>query len=447
MNNICKRKQINSSFRDPSGFVFFLGNVVYRQINYVYKDNYNFLVKSELLNKLQAKKLLINHLEVDNVDGGNESYKIIKPEQIDFISYPYEWCFSQLRAAALVTLEIQKISLEHEMTLKDASAYNIQFKDNKAVFIDTLSFEKYEKGKPWIAYKQFCQHFLAPLALMYYTDARLNQLFRMNIDGIPLDLATKLLPVKTRFNLSILTHIHLQAKMQNYFSKKPVKTKYGMDKKSLLALIDNLEVGIRKMKWQETKSEWGQYYNFTNYSNTANKSKRQIIEKYLHVIKPKNVWDLGANNGEFSRIASSGGAKTFSFDIDYNATEKNYTLFIDLSNPSSAIGWAHEERMSLLERGPADVVFALALVHHLAISNNLPFDSIAKYFKAICNYLIIEFIPKTDSKVQKLLSTREDIFHSYNQESFEKAFEKYFSIKSISKVQDSERVLYLMKAG
>jgi ribosomal protein L11 methylase PrmA len=168
------------------------------------------------------------------------------------------------------------------------------------------------------------------------------------------------------------------------------------------------------------------------------------------------VWDLGANTGIFSRIAAQQGALTVAFDIDPAAVEKNYRetlaqdemrilpLILDLTNPSPGIGWEHQERASLMDRGPADVVLALALIHHLAISNNLPFIKIATFLHQICRVLIIEFVPKSDSQVQKLLSSREDIFGTYDQENFEREFEEFFVIERCEPIQDTERTLYKM---
>jgi ribosomal protein L11 methylase PrmA len=211
------------------------------------------------------------------------------------------------------------------------------------------------------------------------------------------------------------------------------------------------------MSWHEFNSEWNEYYSFTNYSDKAFLSKKEIINKYIEKIKPKKIWDLGANTGEFSRIASKKNIFTCSFDVDYNAIEKNYRqmlqnsernllpLFLDLTNPSSASGWAHIERNSLQQRGPVDMIFALALIHHLVISNNLPLNYVADYFSKLTKYLVIEFIPKKDSNVQKLLFSREDIFSNYNIKDFEKEFNYYFEILQIDKVKNSERILYLMK--
>jgi hypothetical protein len=452
-------KNVPGSFRDPSGFLFCRNGSIYRQINTDYKENYDFLMNSGLYESLVNAGLLIEHNEVD-VEGTrhNIAYRVIKPEHIPFISYPYEWSFSQLKDAAAVTLEIQKKSLDFGMSLKDCSAYNIQFRKGKPVLIDTLSFEKYRDGQPWVAYRQFCQHFLAPISLMSYKDVRLNQLLRIYIDGIPLDLASSLLPARTWLKLSSLSHIHLHAKSQRYYSRKTIeKGKRELTLFSFRGLIDNLESTVRKMKWNPKGTEWADYYEDATYSQRALLHKKQLVSEFVNVVKPANVWDIGANIGVFSRIVSDKRIQTISLDSDPAAIEKNYQelkkrndefvlpLMIDLANPSSGIGWENQERMSLLERGPADMAMALALLHHIAISNNIPLSKIADFFSRVCNWLVIEFVPKNDLKVQQLLSTREDIFSDYNEHVFENEFRKYFLVQRSVKIKDSDRTLYLMK--
>ncbi len=391
MKEMVTNRKIPSSFRDPSGFLFFREGSVYRQVNAVYKENYDQLINSGLYKAIVNAELLIPHQEVDlNEAKSDKAYKVIRPEVLHFISYPYEWSFSQLKHAALTTLKTQRTALDYGMSLKDSSAYNIQFRKGKAIFIDTLSFEKYREGQPWVAYRQFCQHFFAPLVLMSYRDIRLNKLFRVFIDGLPLDLASALLPFSTYFRFSMLSHIHLHAKSQKYYEDKTVDTDgRKMGRLSFLALIDNLESAINGLKWEPQSTEWANYYEGTNYSSDAFQHKKQLVNEFLDKVNPKKVWDLGANTGHFSRLASDKGIQTISFDISPAAVEKSYLecvekgetnilpLVLDLTNPSPAIGWENEERMSFLERGPADAVFALALIHHLAISNNLPFGKIA----------------------------------------------------------------------
>ena len=451
--------QLSASFRDPSGFLFSRDGVLYRQVNRKYEREYTRLMKSGLYDKLVKAGLLIPHVEVNQDADAPEAYKLIQPERVPFISYPYEWSFGQLKDAALATLSIQRRALKADMSLKDASAYNIQFVRGKATLIDTLSFEAYKEGQPWVAYRQFCQHFLAPLALMALRDIRLNQLLRVYIDGVPLDLASELLPTGTRFNFGLLTHIHLHASAQKRYSGAEVKSRAAttFSKQAMTGLIDSLDSAVRKLEWKPGGTEWGNYYDITNYSDAAFEHKKELVREWSARIKPALVWDLGANTGVFSRVAGEGGAYVVSSDIDPTAVEQNYRqvkndkienllpLLIDLTNPSPSIGWANKERDSFGRRGPADMVLALALIHHLAISNNVPLLQVADFFASVGKWLVIEFVLKSDSQVQKLLVSREDIFPNYTREGFEAAFEQKFKIAEAVNVRESERVLYLMK--
>lgn len=447
-----------ASFRDPSGFVFRRDGRLFRQVNPSYGEDYDQLMKSGLYAELVEKDLLLAHAEVE-LPNASDAFKIIEPDRVELISYPYEWCFSQLKDAAMATLAIQKLALQHEMTLKDASAYNIQFHQGRPILIDTLSFERYREGEPWIAYGQFCQHFLAPLALVSYRDSRLARLLRTNIDGIPLDLASSLLPNRTRIHLPLLMHLHLHARSQSRYADRPVDAgkAAGMSKQNLLALVDSLETGVEKLRWKPGKTEWSDYYDDTNYVATAEKHKREVVEGFIGSVAPATVWDLGANVGPYSRLASEKGIFTAAFDIDPAAVDANYRrvrsdgethllpLVLDLTNPSPALGWAHAERSSLADRGPVDLVMALALVHHLAISNNVPLEQVAEFLSTLGRQLVIEFVPKSDSQVQRLLAMRQDIFPQYTPEGFEAAFARHFQIEQREEVRDASRILYLMR--
>ncbi len=450
---------VSGSFRDPSGFVFCHDGSIYRQVNHIYKENYNHLIDSNLYKTLVHAGLMIPHREVDDARfQSDQAYRILKPRRLTFISYPYEWCFSQLKDAALTTLKVQQLALDYGMTLKDASAYNIQFDDNKPVFIDTLSFEKYREGQIWFGYRQFCQQFLAPLALMSKRDIRLNNLSRIFIDGIPLDLTVKLLPWRCRLQFSLLWHIYLHSGSQRHFAGRTVdKKKRKMSRPAYTGLIDNLRSAVEKLHWRPKGTEWGEYYEDTNYSPEAMNHKKNLVKNFMNLARPKMTWDLGANTGVFSRIAAGSGSRVIAFDMDPAAVEKHYNkniknkshdilpLVLDLTNPSGGIGWENRERKSLVDRGPADTVLALALIHHLAISNNLPFEMIADFFQKICRLLIIEFVPKSDSQVQRLLSTREDIFPHYTKETFELIFKDIFVVHRSEKIKGTERILYMME--
>jgi hypothetical protein len=345
------------------------------------------------------------------------------------------------------------------MSLKDASAYNIQFKGCSPVIIDTLSFEKYREGEPWAAYGQFCRHFLAPLALMSLVDIRLGSLMKNYIDGIPLDLASKLLPFHTYLDPALLANIHLHAKSVKHYEGAEIKasgTGGRINKFGMFAITDGLETAVRGLKWKPAGTEWADYYSGTNYTKEAFSDKKRIVDEFIarSGVKQGMAWDLGANDGTFSALAAARGLYTAAFDVDPAAVEKNYLnrkscavlpLLADLINPSAGTGWMNEERKSLLSRGPADLTLALALIHHLAMSNNTPFTGIAEFFRACGRSLIVEFVPKEDSQARRLLAARRNIFDGYDEENFRDAFLEFFHIQAREQVKGSGRVIYLMK--
>jgi len=450
-----------ASFRDPSGYVYRRDGVIYREINRSYASHYDQLMSSGLYEKLVSRRLLIAHEEIsDRRSADGTPYLTIRPEKVAFISHPYEWSFSQLKDAARATLRVQREALDFGMALKDASAYNIQFHEGRPTLIDTLSFETYEEGRPWVAYRQFCQHFLAPLALMAYRDVRLGQLLRVHIDGIPLDLAWSLLPSRAWLNLHLLLHIRLHARYQRRYAVGATEVRHPvrpLSKRSLINLMAGIESAVKKLEWKPVGTEWVEYYAGDSYTDAAAEHKMEMLARHLDRVDPDEVWDLGANVGVFSRIASDRKIRTIAFDVDPACVDRNYRqvrsagetrilpLLMDLVNPSPAIGWANGERSSLLERRSADLVMALALIHHLAISNNVPLQNLADFFARLAKHLIIEFVPKSDPKVQTLLASREDVFPGYTKQGFEAAFRGPFEIEDATPIRGSERTLYLMR--
>ena len=449
-----------ASFKDPAGKIFMFQNEVYRTVSNSYKDNYNFFIDSGLFKKLCQLNFLVEHIEVNSMEGVEANYKILKPNKIKFISYPYEWTFEQLRDAALLVLKIQKIALECAMTLKDSTAFNVQFTGCKPIWIDTLSFVKLEKDNPWTGYKQFCEHFLAPLALMSYKDLRLKELFKTYLDGIPLDLASKLLPVKSRFNPGILMHIHLHAKSQKQFAEKKVKNNSVKGKFSLAAfngLIENLKSTVLNLNPPKDTGTWHKYYEGDKLAPGYLVAKLNFLEQCCDEIKPGFVWDLGANAGLMSRINSLKNSFIVALDSSHNSIEKIYKdcktnniqnilpLTTDLVNPSPALGWENKERIDIFSRANADLVLALALIHHLVLTNNIPLNKIASWLSELAKSLIIEFVPKSDPNALKLLRSREDIFVDYNMGYFETVFSEQFEIKDKAIIEGTDRVIYFMQ--
>jgi len=233
--------------------------------------------------------------------------------------------------------------------------------------------------------------------------------------------------------------------------------KKQLHKNQLVGIMASLKSTTLALDLPKQKTIWGKYYDDTNYTRRAFESKKKIISRWISKIRPKSVWDAGANDGTFSRLASSKKILTLATDIDELAIEKAYRqnkekddkyllpLIIDLTNPSPAIGWRNKERASFLERNSFDLSMCLAFIHHLAIANNLPLSYICDLFHQCAKNIIIEFVPKEDSNTKRLLASREDIFPNYTQEDFEVEFSKRFKILQRTKIPGSKRIMYLMK--
>lgn len=450
-----------ASFRDPSGFVFERDGTLLRQINRVYFPTWQAVTASGLLTELAQRGLLIPHQAADlGLALSSEAAAVIQPERIGLVSYPFEWPFSALRDAALLTLDLQRRALAKGFSLKDATALNVQFHRGRPVFIDSLSFEPYIEGKPWVAYAQFCRHFLAPLALMAKRDLRLGRLMQEFVDSVPLDLASKLLPWRTRFQPMLALHIHLHARAQSNLagpgaSPEPMAT---LSRRRLVGLLQSLEDAVRGLRSPaEHTSIWRDYYTSNNnYADDGMRFKEETVRRWLSARSAKMVWDLGANTGRFARLAPV-DALAVAWDFDPVCVDLAYVdnrkqgirhvlpLVLDLTNPTPASGWAHGERKSLRDRGPADTLLALGLVHHLAIANNVPLPRVAQFLGEVGESLIIEFVGREDSQVKKLLQGREDIFKGYSREGFEQAFGDVFTIHEALPIPAMSRTLYRME--
>lgn len=445
----------NASFRDYHSIICYENDVIKRLIHKDYLPHYLQLINSGLYNCLIEKKLLVVHKE--NTSNLNPDYPIeLVPDKVPFISYPYEWTFNQLKDAAILTLEINRISLEHGMILKDASAFNIQFIGPNPIFIDTASFVKFEEGQAWLAYQQFCRHFLAPLALSHYGDIQLRKLILSNIDGISLDLCKKMLPLKSCFNSGIFLHIWLNALGQKPTKRQRENKKllFTQSKQKLLAVQENLLSTIKSLNSQHYKSQWTDYYENTNYTKNGENQKEKYLYLMTKSLNISSILDLGANEGRYSRLLAKHVDFVLSTDYDEMAIAKNYniakaeaienlqTLHLNIVNPTPAIGFVNQERKSFLERVGIDLVLALALVHHLSITHDLSFEQLARQLAQMGKYLIIEFPPREDEKVIIIAHGKPNQYKNYHRENFEAAFGKFYHLKSSQTIHENNRILY-----
>jgi hypothetical protein len=410
-----------------------------------------------------SEGLLLPHVEDDpRLAAEPDVYRVLLPEQLPFVSHPWEWSFSQLRDAALLTLEIERRALARGLTLKDASAHNVQYVGGRSVHIDSLSFEPYSEGRPWTAYRQFCQHFLAPLALMSRVDLRLGRLQEQYLDGIPLDLAASLLPLRTRLTPSLGIHIHAHASSSRRHQDDPPERAAAATRRQMTLgarrnLVESLRGAVQDLTLPGVRTTWSDYYTQTNYSEEAMAAKSSAVATFLEQTHPAKVWDLGANVGRFSRLAAERGALTVAWDADAVAVDTAYRmsrdepvarllpLLVDLTNPSPDLGWDSRERAGFFSRADADLVLALGLVHHLAIGANVPLASLAAVLARIAPWAVVEWVPKEDSQVARLLAGRQDIFPTYTLEDFRAAFETRFRLVASTPITGSARRIDLLQ--
>lgn len=444
-----------ASFKDPSGFVFEWEGKYYRQVNQYYAAQYRQLMDSGLYAQLVQKGWLVKHEEVHtNLTNSDDWYLTLRPETILYISYPYEWCFAQFRDAALLTLRILRTALEFGMILKDATPFNIQFHKGKPVFIDTLSFDTYDPSQPWVAYRQFCQCFLFPLYLEHYLKSDIQKILSTYINGIPVDIIAKLLPLKSRLNLGVWLHVYLQ---NTNIGEKGNKATARFSRKKLNDLVTHLENIIRNFPDDKPiKTTWSNYYDDTILSQSYLQEKEKLVRDFCAQTGARTALDLGANDGHFSKILAGMGMEVVATDMDSRCINRLYLetkkqsglallpLVMDVSNPSPAVGFNNQERSAFHDRIQMELVLALALVHHLVIGRNISLQTLAGYFNKIAPQLIMEFVPKDDEKVQQMLRSRQDVFIDYHQEQFETVFSQYFTIKRQENIPGTKRTLYWM---
>jgi len=454
-------KQFDGSFRDPAGYVFADGDEILRTVNPVYEPHWRAAEESGLFRDAVKAGWMTPFAERPPVPG---AWKTVSTERVPFISYPYEWCFGQLRDAALLTLDLQDLAIDRGMTLKDASAYNAQFHKGRPVFIDLLSFERREEGEPWTAYRQFCMHFLAPLALTAKVDLRCGVWSKLWVDGIPLALAAKTLPVSARFRPGLLWHLFLHARMEARHGdarRSAAKARaVHVSRTTVKGIVDHLRGTIRGLRLPGAKTEWGDYYSDTNYTSEAADFKLAYVAQTAEALRGGRLAvDLGANTGRYSRALAGHFSLVLAADIDPLAVERHYAalradpkappnvlpLVLDLGNPSPALGWACRERDSFDQRCRADLLTALALIHHLVITAGIPLARVAEYFARLLGpggTLILEFVPKGDSQIERLLAARKDVFDDYSPEGLRRAFAPYFEDAEPASIPGSMRTLH-----
>jgi ribosomal protein L11 methylase PrmA len=426
----------SGSFRDPGSRVFSDGERILRAVYPGSAGDYEAFRDSGLMDKLVRDKKLVGCQELDFTEAPGErpaSYLLEHP-RLPFISYPYEWSFSLLRKAALLQVDLLLEALEKNITLSDATAYNIQFVGTEPSFIDHLSFRPYHEGEIWAAHRQFCMQFLNPLVLWSRRGVSPNAWYRGSLEGIEPEQLSPLLGWRDGLSWTVLTHVLLHGSLQRRAARsdagQALVQEAKLSRASFKGILHGLRNFIGKARLPTGRTVWGQYASDNSYANAEASTKRQFVQDMVAAHQPRMLFDLGCNTGDYSVAALNAGAQSVvGFDFDFGALEQAVKrsengslpflpLWLDATNPSPEQGWAQRERQGFAERARGDAVLALAFVHHLAIARNVPLSMAIDWIMAVAPVGVIEFPPKKDPMVQRLLRNRADIFPDYTEENF-----------------------------
>lgn len=453
----------SGSFRDRNGRVYYHGDQVYRTISSEALEDWKLLSNALFFSRaMNEVKIIPTELAPDqNKSASIENCAaVLKHEPISFVSYPYEWCFSMLKDAALLQLELLSAALKEGFILKDSSPYNIQWKGTNPVFIDVLSFTKLDAGQTWTGYRQFCELFLYPLLLQSYKDIPFHSLLRGNLDGIPPDVCNKMFGLRDRFRPGVFKHVYLHSKLQNSYGSTNQNIQHqlknaGFAKELIEANIKGLEKIVENLTWKRNKSEWSHYSAGEVSYNDADRTEKQTFVRTCVLSHQWGLaWDFGCNTGDYSRIAAENSEHVVAFDADQLAIETLYKqlksekdqkilpLVMNLTDASPNLGWRGNERKDLLRRGSPDLILCLALIHHIVIHANVPLDEFIEWLAALKASLIIEFIGKEDPMVKRLLQNKSDQYYDYDQRRFESGLLRYFHITDSKVLGSGTRTLY-----
>lgn len=451
------------SFRDRRARVYRVGDTLYRCLDASALEDWRHLSRSELYRRSTESGEIVVTREVtaDQAPAEFASGRwagILVHEVLPFISYPYEWCFGQLKDAALFHLGLMVEALKEELILKDSSAYNIQWRGSRPVFIDVPSFERLNPGEPWVGYRQFCEMFLNPLVLAAHKGVRFQPWMRGRLDGIETRDLARLLSLRDLLRKGMFAHVYLHAVLQRSMKASDVtKTSLkqaGFRKEIVLANVRSLQRIVGGLSLGTSDSHWAQYAATHSYTDDDYRVKQGFVAEVVADRGWPLVWDLGCNTGDFSRIAAGRGSYVVAMDADEAAVGALYArgkadgerrilpLVMNLVDPSPSLGWRGQERRSLEARGLPDLVLALALVHHVVISAHVPLQEFVGWLAGLKAAVVLEFVSKQDEMVAVLLRNKEDLYSDYSQENLERCLGEAFDIQKRMALKGGLRTLY-----
>jgi SAM-dependent methyltransferase len=452
------------SFRDWDSRVFYDDGRVLRALSPAGLESWHAVARSRFFAEAVAAGRVVETREVEDVDLGvvplPGTAGVLEHERVPFVSYPYEWPFSMLKDAALLQLDLLGHALAEDMTLKDASSYNVQWRGSQPIFIDVGSFEPLPEGEPWQGYRQFCMLFLNPLLLQAYKGVPFGPWLRGSLAGISPTEARRLMSARDLFRRGVLPHVVLHARLERRHaeSARDVKgelRKAGFRKELIAANVRRLEKLVRGLEWKAGRTEWSDYGATTSYADEDARRKEAFVRDVAASRPWGLVWDLGCNEGRFSRIAAENARYVVSVDADAAVVDRLYRelaaegnttilpLVGDVTDPSPALGWAGRERLPLEERGQPELTLCLAVLHHIAISGNVPVPAFLGWLRELGTTLVIEFPTREDPRVAALLARKRPGAHpDYDREPFERALAERFEIERREELAGGTRILF-----
>ena len=458
-----------ASFRDPSGYVFHRHGRVFRAIDDCTHSVLKRLIDQGIISRLVDDQLLIDTVPVTDpqlhqkLTIENSGYRhFLEHKLITPITYPYEWTVSMLADAGLLTIDLQIRILEAGVSLKDATAYNVQFVRGRPTFIDISSFEQPGRLDIWFALGQFNQMFIFPLMLARYHGWDLRSYFLSRLNGMTVEEMARGLGRLERWRPRSLVDITLPALLKRLADRgdsgRRLLEQQDPNVRSQLANLKRVRRKIVKLAGDyKTRGLWAAYGETCTYDSAAARTKRDLVRDFIRTAQPSRVLDLGCNTGDYSFIAAESGASVMAVDSDHDCVETLYRrlrvtpanitpMVIDLGNPSPAIGFLNSERDSFLQRINADCVLGLALMHHLLVSANLSLSAIRDLlFDCTNEYLVLEFIPIDDAMFRRLMKFRVDLFEGLTLDACKNVFLNSFDLIKEAAIGNTGRTLLFLR--
>lgn len=454
------------SFRDPSGRILRSGERIFRAVYPHGAPAYEAARDAGVLAKAveRGRLLPLEEIAVATVnDSGPAPAYLLEHPRLEFVSHPYEWTFSALKAAALLQLDFHIDLLADGFSLSDATAYNVQFIGTRPVFIDHLSVVPYDPAAGWAGQRQFAMQYLGPLLLWSKRGIAPNAWFRGSLEGIAPEELGPLLRLRDKLSFNVLAHILGPAAVH----RSQLKRKLGeaapapreLARGRLEAMLKSLRTYVAGLAFPGQKTVWDDYADHNSYDEARRDAKHAFVSKHVQAAAPRLLFDIGCNSGDFSQAALDAGAKSVvGFDFDFGALERAFSrfaaskapvlpLWLDATNPSPSQGWAARERLGLAERSGADMLLALALIHHLAIAKNVPLDMAVDWLMSLAPAGVIEFPNKADPMVRELLRARPDIFPDYTEEAFLACVGERAAIVDQARLGDDGRLIVAYRKG